>query len=77
MVMLLIILRMNIVVENSVRLWLNIKLVIVSIIRRKLKCNCVFNGMIFISQVLRKIEIKMLVLRKVKVLFILEIGRLK
>lgn len=46
-------------------------------IRRKPKRNCVFNGTISISQALRKIEIKMPALRKVKVLLILETGRLK
>ena len=59
---------MNIAAENSARLWLNIKPATASTIRRKPKRNCVFNGTISISQALRKIEIKMPALRKVKVL---------
>ena len=69
--------RMNIAAEKSARLWLNIKPATASTIRRKPKRNCVFNGTISISQALRKIEIKMPALRKVKVLLILETGRLK
>ena len=41
--------RMNIAVENSARLWLNIKPATASTIRRKPKRNCVFNGTISIS----------------------------
>lgn len=44
-----IILRTNTVVENSVRSRSNTKLVIVSITRRKLKCNRAPNGMTLTS----------------------------